>query len=537
MNEQTVERSAVTALAAARRSLAPAISAVIDELATEALSDRELIATLRLGGQLARLSDALLVAAIEQVHTRNDAPRDERLTTRLGAKDAAELVRAATLCSGKTARDLMNTAKLTRRERSMTTGELLPGRFPQLAAALREGVISAATFLAATKPLNDAVSRISTEHLAEADQILAGYARGHANTTTTTPDDGDAGADSEPVVDNDGGAGDTDAVSQVPSLDADDLAVLAQRLTAYADPDGAEPTEERALAKRGLSLGKPKDGLVPLRGNLMPDIASQLERLISASTNPRSSKADLNLDTDNVDSDAAAAGAAEQAGDWAFDGADEAAVGSGSDDSGFGGEEDLLPPPDQRTGAQKRHDAFAAILNLAAGAAETPTLGSAPPTLVVTISAEDFESQSGWAHLDGLDVRTSWHAAQRIACIGVIQRVIHLATGRIIGIHTTGRVFNAAQRRAIIARDRECIIPGCHTPAAWCEIHHVHDWALGGKTHTDNGVLLCWFHHRTLGTNGWHIRMTNGLPQVRGPQWWDAHRRWHQVHTTLARAG
>ncbi|GAB3306356.1 HNH endonuclease signature motif containing protein [Epidermidibacterium keratini] len=548
MNEQVVELSVAGELAAARDVYARAVRRATTALATEALSDRELIATLKLGGQHARLSDALLVAAIEQVHERNTAPRDERLTTRLGAKDAAELVRAATLCSGKAARTLMGAAKVTGRERCLTTGQLLPGRFPHLAAALREGAISAATFLAATRPLTEAAARISTDDLAEADQILAAYACGHGNNATVgdgVGEDTDAGVDADcPGAD-----------AALPPLDADDLAALARRITAYADPDGAEPTEKRALARRGLTLGKPKDGLVPINGHLMPETASQLECLLSAIINPRSTKGDVNFDqeaaavSDVTATSEAAAGCDDRAlSDSAdndgrdchgldghgFDGHDFDGHDSGTCD---GTQTEQLPPPDERTSPQKRHDALAAILNLAAGAADAPTLGGAPPTLVVTISAEDFESQSGWAHLDGLDVRTSWHAAQRIACVGVIQRVIHLATGRIVGIHTTGRVFNAAQRRAIIARDRECVIPGCHTPAAWCEIHHVHDWALGGKTHTDNGVLLCWFHHRTLGYNGWHIRMTDGLPQVRGPQWWDPHRRWHQVHTTLARAG
>ncbi|GAB3301561.1 DUF222 domain-containing protein [Epidermidibacterium keratini] len=527
MNEQVVELSVAGELAAARDVYARAVRRATTALATEALSDRELIATLKLGGQHARLCDALLVAAIEQVHARNDAPRDERLTTRLGAKDAAELVRAATLCSGKAARTLMSAAKLTRRDRSMTTGELLPGRFPQLAAALRDGVISAATFLAATKPLNNAITRISAEDLVEADAILAGYARGHGNTITVDDGVGDIGGDDASLGEDADSLDDTDSGASsaaLPPLDADDLAALARRITAYADPDGAEPTEKRALARRGLTLGKPKDGLVPINGHLMPETASQLERLLSAIINPRSTKGDVNLDEE-----AAAAGSDEPAAS-SLSAADAATAEEAA-------EAELPPSPDERTSPQKRHDALAAILNLAAGAADAPTLGGAPPTLVVTISAEDFERQSGWAHLDGLDVRTSWHAAQRVACIGVIQRVIHVATGRIVGIHTTGRVFNAAQRRAIIARDRECVIPGCHTPAAWCEIHHVQDWALGGATHTDNGVLLCWFHHRTLGYNGWHIRMTDGLPQVRGPQWWDPHRRWHQVHTTLARAG
>ncbi|MFC4244899.1 hypothetical protein ACFOYW_16110 [Gryllotalpicola reticulitermitis] len=31
----------------------------------------------------------------------------------------------------------------------------------------------------------------------------------------------------------------------------------------------------------------------------------------------------------------------------------------------------------------------------------------------------------------------------------------------------------------------------------------------------DNGVNLCWFHHREIDTGPWQIRMRNGLPEVR----------------------
>ena len=84
------------------------------------------------------------------------------------------------------------------------------------------------------------------------------------------------------------------------------------------------------------------------------------------------------------------------------------------------------------------------------------------------------------------------------------------------------RVFTAHQRRAIIARDGGCVIPGCHVPAAWCEMHHAIGHAQRGPTHTDNGVLVCWFHHRTLDTSGWEIRMRDWLPETRAPSWVDA---------------
>lgn len=102
-----------------------------------------------------------------------------------------------------------------------------------------------------------------------------------------------------------------------------------------------------------------------------------------------------------------------------------------------------------------------------------------------------------------------------------------LDEGRIIGISTTHRVFTAPQRRAIIARDHECLIPGCHIPATWCEIHHVTEHAHGGPTHSDNGVPLCYYHHRSLDRSGWHIRMTRGTPQIQGPTWWDPTQHWH----------
>ena len=57
---------------------------------------------------------------------------------------------------------------------------------------------------------------------------------------------------------------------------------------------------------------------------------------------------------------------------------------------------------------------------------------------------------------------------------------IPLAVGR------TARTATPAQRRALAARDRGCVIPGCAIPAEACQVHHLVEWADGGTTDTAN---------------------------------------------------
>jgi hypothetical protein len=50
-------------------------------------------------------------------------------------------------------------------------------------------------------------------------------------------------------------------------------------------------------------------------------------------------------------------------------------------------------------------------------------------------------------------------------------------------------------RNAVILRDRHCRFPGCHQPASVCQVHHVKHKKNGGETSTTDCVLLCRFHH------------------------------------------
>ncbi|HEX5730118.1 HNH endonuclease signature motif containing protein [Microbacterium sp.] len=283
-------------------------------------------------------------------------------------------------------------------------------------------------------------------------------------------------------------------VDAAPPACAEELRLLAQVWSVYLDQDGAEPREAAALRRRGITLGAGRDSLVPVRGHLLPEVAAQLERLFDSSLTPKLSGPRF------TDSD-----------------------------------EPSEVSADDRTRAQRQHDVLANALDVAARSGEFPTIGGAAPTLVVSVREEDLVTGRGYAQVEGSDQPVSIGAARHVACTGGVLRVTLDKGGRIVALNTLDRVFNHHQRKGITLRDGGCIIPGCHIPASWCEIHHVAEHAHGGPTHTDNGVLLCWFHHRTLDSSGWRIRMNHGVPEVRGPSWWDSRMLWRPVTTSRVR--
>ncbi|NYF28795.1 HNH endonuclease signature motif containing protein [Microbacterium sp. JAI119] len=465
-----------------------ALDAVLQSGAMGALDAGEMMDLLRVVGEIQRRAEAVVVEAVASVDQRPDRSGEPAFCGRYGCRSMNELLQRVLRTDAAGAARLVKGARLVRRDVDLSSGEWLPARWPALREALLDGAIGVTGLLAATGPIEQAGPRVRVADRWEADAYLAGVARGAES---------DDGAENEPG----------------PAPTPEDLRVQAQLIVQYLDPDGAEPAEDIALRARGVVLGRAKDGVIPVRGALLPEVAGQLQRIWDAYLNPRVDGPPLPgvhfvPSAELEDSDA------------------------GSPHAPVSPDDDVLPSGDPggmidaRTRAQKQHDALAAALGIAARHDEMPRLGGAAPTLVVTVGAEDYATGRGWARVDGVDTPVSTRVAAHTACGGSIQRVVYGAGGRIVGLGSSDRIFTPAQRRAICVRDRECLIPGCHVPAAWCEIHHVTEYARGGPTHTDNGVALCWHHHRTLDTSGWQIRMRGGAPQVRGPAWWDPARRW-----------
>jgi len=453
--------------------LREAVTSIVAPEQLSAMPDDELLALLRVAEELGRAVDGLRVLASGEVGERSRATLGpERLSARSGCHSPAELIERIGCVSGQVARSRLRLAERLRPGYSLT-GELLPGAFPAVREAVTSGTLGIEAAAAIIEPLAPVLDRGS---------ILA----------SLTGADGIRSAERELVE------------AAAAGEPADGVRIMAQTWALFLDPDGPLREDDRGRRERGLTLGRPRHGTVPIRGVLMPEVAAQLQRLLDAYLNPR------------VD---------EQGPHFVPDAPDDA------------------PPVhddlEQRTPAQRRHDALAGILSVAASSDGAPRLGGGAPTLVVTVTPDQLDDPSGLAFLQGgaqdaAAVPAS--VARHIGCAGAVQRLVLDSAGRIVELGTVQRIFNAHQRRAIMVRDGECVIPGCHVPAPWCEIHHVVPHARGGPTHTDNGVPLCWHHHRTIDTGGWQIEMRAGLPWVRPPGWIDPHRTWQPGGSATMRA-
>ncbi|MCK3768703.1 HNH endonuclease [Microbacterium aerolatum] len=498
------------------RRLADAMASSTAHGGVRLASDGELVETLQVLGRIQRRLDGAITETTDRVVERDQCERAARLTTQVGCRDASDLLRRVLCVDGYSARRYVTAAAGTHRDLDITSGALLPARYPELAAALLGGEVSLSGFLACVTPLQKH-ARLGVAERLSADAVLARLATGRP---LDGAEDTSADMDESPEIDPD--------EQRAPVPTTDELAGLAAHIINRLDPDGAEPTDRAAKRRRHLTIGRLRDGSVPVRGELLPEVAAQLQKLIDSLLNPR------------VDPDAPVCGTVQ------FRPSDETPTADGASDAAVAGaaRADGVPPhrvespplevADLRTRAQKRHDAFATILGVAAASGGMPRTGGAAPTLVVSITASDFAIGTGRATIEGPGYDVPFGVAAHAGCAGGVQRVLFDDNGAIIAIGTSARIFNAHQRRAIVLRDRNCLIPGCDIPAEWCEIHHVTEHSRGGPTHTDNGVPLCWHHHRALDQGHWYIRMRNGRPEIRGPNWWDPWALWRSPHLDYA---
>jgi hypothetical protein len=213
---------------------------------------------------------------------------------------------------------------------------------------------------------------------------------------------------------------------------------------------------------------------VPVRGTLLPEVAAQLQTIFDAHLAPT----------------------------VAFD--DPFAV----DEDG----EPRLPAVDDRTRAQKQHDALAAALGVAASSGLLPTIGGHAPT------SSSRSTRKTSPRVPATRTRRAAISPSAAASPGTSRA---RESSSASPAAPTGGSSRSARRSASSTGTSAARSP-CATA-----VHHPrlrragrvvrdpprHRTRPRRPTHTDNGVLLCWYHHRFLDRIGWQIRMNAGFPR------------------------
>jgi hypothetical protein len=135
-----------------------------------------------------------------------------------------------------------------------------------------------------------------------------------------------------------------------------------------------------------------------------------------------------------------------------------------------------------------------------------------PQFVVVADVAAVAGDHAGLAELDnGTPVPQS--ILQRWLCDSTIGRVLMSRGSVPVDLGRLIYTASAGQRRALIARDRGCIVPGCKRKPRWCDAHHVNPYP-NGPTNLSNLVLLCKRHRKHV-----HAGIIKLLPGDTGSAW------------------
>lgn len=258
-------------------------------------------------------------------------------------------------------------------------------------------------------------------------------------------------------------------VRHATKLDAAVVTKLGQRIADHLNPDGLFTDVDRAR-RRGLHLSaQGPDGMSRLTGLLDPESRAYFEAL-EAAVRPGRHQPDC------PDGDPA--------------------------------------PRDDRTPAQRCHDALKLGLEIAVASGGLGAHRGHPVTVIATTTLAELD-RAARASVDPsipMPTPASTGGGTRLPMPDLIRmaaKAIHYLavfdehTGRPLYLGRQKRIATADQRLICYARDRGCTHPNCLEPGYHCEVHHAHEWADGGRTDADNLFFACGSDHGAVGRGEW----------------------------------
>jgi hypothetical protein len=167
--------------------------------------------------------------------------------------------------------------------------------------------------------------------------------------------------------------------------------------------------------------------------------------------------------------------------------------------------------------AQQQADALALLAETALHHELDPGAAGERYQVVVHVDAEVLADPEapGQSVLEG-GTHVPAETSRRLACDATRVIMRHDPDGRIVEVGARTRTIPPAIRRALHHRDRGCRFPGCGV--SFGQGHHLRHWAQGGPTTLSNLAMLCRRHHRAVHEEGFQVeRQPDGELRFRRP--------------------
>ena len=202
-----------------------------------------------------------------------------------------------------------------------------------------------------------------------------------------------------------------------------ELRRFANAVVNAADPDGPQPVDDQLQQdRRYLELKQRRDGMWHLAGRLTNTVGTQLNAILDPLTKPRATAIE--------------------------------------DEDGT-----IVDIPDQRPQLQRLHDALDEACARLLKAADQPSVGGLPASVIVTIGLDDLLAKAGLAETaDGSQLTSD--QLLRIADEPNLAHH-HRPERRPPSVRQNPRLASPGQTMALIARDAGCSFPGCTHPPQW----------------------------------------------------------------------
>lgn len=475
--------------------------------------------------QLSHLDDLELVAVMHAVldaltddRLRLASDRDRlavaheavRLTSRVTAWQTALIAGvendqvAARAHGTSTATWLAEVAQYTRNEAAtlVRNGQQWR-RFPQVADAVNTGRTLPAQATAITSVLDHLPGELPVEQLAEAEELMVGFAESHNST-------------------------------ELRRLARHLLDVIAPEIAEATETDRLERELRDATRNRFFSFTPDHAGSVLLRGSLPHAHAETVRTVIEAFADQIRRGAEaidpasdlLTPGMRRADALHAMAQALQRA---------EATPTHGGDRPRAVIHLDWNTLHTTAQAAQAAHAAQAAQAARAGRAghpqgADPATINTQPDTTATdTTTAPHPHTTTACpaATLQSSGERIAPSLVRQWLCDCDILPIVFNGESIILDAGRTRRLIPPELRTVLEARDRGCIFAGCPAPPPMCHAHHLVPWWAGGPTNLTNLVLVCPHHHGVVEpsphpnadlTQRWRAHLPpNGPPHVIPP--------------------